>query len=190
MKVVMTELSKIKPYGKNPRKNEAAVKQVAESITAFGFQQPIVVDKKNVIIVGHTRFFAAQELKLKQVPVVFAVDLPPKKVKAYRIADNKVAEVSQWDEDLLKLELDKLDGVFTGFSEAELDSMFFGFDSGSSSNSSGSGDATGLEENEVSLTFMFTQADRDAVVEKLNDVKRKNSLETLSEALLEIVTNV
>jgi len=117
------KIEKIKPYKNNPRKNAAAVKQVAESISQYGFQQPIVVDKKHVIIVGHTRYFAAKDLGLKTVPVVVADKLTPKQVKAYRIADNKTHEYSDWDFELLKDELEglgDLDEYFTGFNDMEL----------------------------------------------------------------------
>ena len=79
----------IKPYRKNPRINDDAVPEVEQSIASFDFLQPIVVDKKGVIIVGHTRWLAAKALELKEVPVIYATHLTPKQVKAYRIADNK-----------------------------------------------------------------------------------------------------
>ena len=124
MKTVLTSINAIKPYNKNPRNNEDAINEVAQSIKEFGFVQPIVVDKKNTIIIGHTRYLAAKELKLKKVPVIFAVDLSPKKVKALRIADNKVGEIATWNMDFLKGELDGLDNLFTGFGEAEVMNMF------------------------------------------------------------------
>ena len=117
MRIINTAIDKIKPYAKNPRINDAAVEHVAKSIQQYGFQQPIVVDKKHVIIVGHTRYLAAKELKLKTVPALVADKLTPKQVKAYRIADNKTHEFSEWDFDLLKGELVGLDDLFTGFGE-------------------------------------------------------------------------
>lgn len=104
MNVIQTPIENIKPYGNNPRYNNSAVSRVAMSISQFGFQQPIVVDKDFVVIAGHTRLRAAQELKLSVVPVVIA-DLAPEKARAYRIADNRVAEHSDWDVNLLKVEL-------------------------------------------------------------------------------------
>lgn len=188
MKIQQVSVKDIKPYNKNPRVNETAVMQVAESIKQFGFQQPIVVDKKNIIIIGHTRLLAAKELKLKKVPVVVADDLSPKKVKALRIADNKTSEFAEWDKDLLKGELEGLDGLFTGFSEAELDSMFFGFDevSGVAKHASNNEEEEGVEENEVKLTFIMGADDRDAVTKKLNKIKTKHELETLSDALIKL----
>lgn len=89
MKVQEKALEEIRPYEKNPRKNEAAVEPVAESLKEFGWQQPIVVDADGVIIAGHTRWKAAQRLGMKTAPVVIASGLSPEQVKAYRLADNK-----------------------------------------------------------------------------------------------------
>ena len=104
MKTEELALSAIKPYGKNPRKNDGAVDGVAESIKRFRFQQPIVIDSKGVIVVGHTRYKAAQKLGLKTVPCVRADQLTKEQVKAYRILDNKLNEKSYWDFDLLEAE--------------------------------------------------------------------------------------
>lgn len=120
VKVNLIPINKLKPYKNNPRINENAVDGVAESIKTFGFKQPIVVDKKMVIIVGHTRYEAAKKLDIKKVPVIVAEDLPPKKVKAYRIADNKTAEFSKWDEELLGVEIKSLQNIFTGFDAIEI----------------------------------------------------------------------
>lgn len=101
----------LKPYENNPRLNEDAVDLVAASIDEFGFKQPIVVDKDLIIIAGHTRWKAAQKLGLETVPCIQADDLTPAQVKAYRLADNKVAEAAQWDLDALQLELEELDNM-------------------------------------------------------------------------------
>ena len=108
MNIQMLKLSDIKPYEKNPRKNNEAVKYVAESIKEFGFKVPIVIDKDNVIIAGHTRYKAAKRLKMKEVPTIIADDLTDEQVKAFRLADNKVAEKSEWDFDLLPLEINDI----------------------------------------------------------------------------------
>ena len=100
------------PYLKNPRKNESAIPMVAKSIRDFGFRSPIIVDENLVVINGHTRLAAALSLNLEEVPVIVARDLSPKQVQAFRLADNKVAEYSEWDEDLLQEELDELQGIF------------------------------------------------------------------------------
>lgn len=108
----LVKIDEIKPYARNPRKNSSAVDKVAESIKEFGFNQPIVVDKNNVIIAGHTRYLASKQLRLQEVPVIVVDDLTDEQVKAYRLADNKVAEASEWDLPLLELELLDLDAEF------------------------------------------------------------------------------
>src|SRR5262245_24209277 len=110
----------IKPYEGNPRHNDAAVEAVAQSIRAFGFRQPVVVDEHNVIVVGHTRYKAALKLGLKTVPVHVASGLTPAQVRAYRLADNQTATLSGWDDGLLVQELAALQGMdfdldLTGF---------------------------------------------------------------------------
>lgn len=105
MEIKRVKLSEIRPYEKNPRRNDSAVDAVAASIKEFGWQQPIVVDKDGVIIAGHTRYKAAKKLKCKEVPVVYADNLTEEQVKAYRLADNKVGEIANWDFDMLKTEL-------------------------------------------------------------------------------------
>lgn len=108
MNVSEIPVSSIKPYSNNPRDNTEAVEKVMESIREFGFQQPIVVDSDMVIIVGHTRYEAAKQLGMETVPTVIAKELSPEKVKAYRLADNKVAEFSYWDWDKLAEEFKEL----------------------------------------------------------------------------------
>jgi DNA modification methylase len=121
----MRPITSIRPYENNPRLNEAAVDAVAASIREFDFRQPIVVDEDGVIIVGHTRFKAALKLGLVMVPVHVAQGLSPAQAKAYRLADNQTATLSQWDDDRLPLELAELqetgfDLDLTGFSADEL----------------------------------------------------------------------
>ena len=120
MEVKNISIDSIKPYKNNPRDNEAGVDAVANSIKEFKWQQPIVVDENNVIIVGHTRYLAAKKLGLKEVPVKVATGLTPEQVKAYRLADNKTGELTNWDIDLLD---EELDGI------VNLDMSDFGFES-------------------------------------------------------------
>lgn len=122
-------ISDIKPYQKNPR-HKYDINKVAQSIKEFGFQQPIVVDRAGVIIVGHGRYEAAKSLNLKTIPVTIA-DLPPEKAKAYRIADNKTNEYSDWDMGLLIQEFTDLldinyDLELTGFDADELEKLIVG----------------------------------------------------------------
>lgn len=115
MQVQTWSIGDVHPYHNNPRNNAATVKPVANSIKEFGWQQPIVVDKDGVIIVGHTRYKAAKMLKLKEVPVVVADNLTEDQVKAYRIADNSTGEVADWDIPLLNVELQGPDYDFSQF---------------------------------------------------------------------------
>ncbi len=122
MNIIERKLAEITPYEHNPRKNDEAVEKVAASISEFGFKQPIVVDRDGVIIVGHTRYKAAQELGLETVPVLVADDLDEEKAKAYRLADNKTNEFAEWDIEMLDAEL---------FDIGNIDMAQFGFDVGS-----------------------------------------------------------
>ena len=118
MEIIFKKLTDLKPYEKNPRKNEAGVKYLANSIKEFGFKMPIVVDEDNVIIAGHTRYKAALKLNLERVPCIVASDLLPEQAKAYRLADNKVSELAEWDFNALAKELGDLN----------LDMQKFGFE--------------------------------------------------------------
>lgn len=100
----------LKPYPNNPRKNDKAVDAVAASIREFGFKVPIITDKDGVIIAGHTRLKAAEKLGLETVPVIVASDLTEEQAKALRLADNKTAELAEWDPDLLLKELSEMGG--------------------------------------------------------------------------------
>ena len=115
MNIINIELKKIKQYENNPRKNDEAVGPVAESIKEFGFKSPIIVDKDNVIVAGHTRYKAAKRLKLKEVPCIVADDLTEEQIKAFRLADNKVGEIAEWDFDLLNMELESISFDMSSF---------------------------------------------------------------------------
>ena len=117
--IVYKETKDLIPYANNPRLNDNAVDAVAASIKEFGFKVPIVVDRENVIINGHTRLKAAHKLGLKQVPCIVADDLTPEQVKAFRLADNKTSELAEWDMDKLEIELGEI---------PDIDMSAFGFD--------------------------------------------------------------
>lgn len=119
MDIINIALKDLKPYENNPRKNDDAVKYVAESIKEFGFKVPIVIDKDNVIVAGHTRYKAAKKLGMTEIPCIIADDLTDEQIKAFRLADNKVAEKAEWDFDLLNTELDDI---------IDLDMELFGFE--------------------------------------------------------------
>lgn len=153
MKVEDWLIGKVKPYANNPRKNDDAVDATAESIKQFGWQQPIVVDKDGVIIVGHTRLKAAKKLKMDHVPVVVADNLTDDQVKAYRLADNKTGELADWDFDKLEEELDNIQ---------DIDMTDFGFD-----------DDTEIEEDENDIS--------DKIMEKFQVVVDCQNEEELQE---------
>lgn len=121
MKSKSVQIEEIKPYWRNPRKTDAAVAPVAESIKRYGFNQPIVVDEDYVVIAGHTRLRAARTLGLESVPVIVA-SLSKDEARAFRLADNATAEISRWDFEKLSDEMQDLDGERFGpyFSESEL----------------------------------------------------------------------
>lgn len=131
MKIELRDIQTIQPFEKNPRINDPAVEAVANSLRTYGFRQPIVVDKDGVIVCGHTRWKAARSLSIAKVPVHVAKDLTPEQIRAYRIADNKTAELSEWDMDLLTVELGELrelniDIASLGFDEDDLAKIFSG----------------------------------------------------------------
>ncbi|MEE0937677.1 MAG: ParB N-terminal domain-containing protein [Bacteroidales bacterium] len=123
MNITERKISDIIPYENNPRNNKNAIEKVAESIREFGFKVPIIVDKGGIIVAGHTRLEAAKLLGLKKVPVIVADDLTPEQVKAFRLADNKVAEFSTWDFKKLNEELSELGSAFNfeGFEFSDFD---------------------------------------------------------------------
>lgn len=126
MRIRMMPVDDLIPYEKNPRRNDKAVDVVAKSIQEFGFRVPIIVDADNVIVCGHTRRLAAMKLGLAEVPVVVADDLTPEQIRAYRLADNRVTELAEWDENLLKEELAKIKGIdlsSLGFDKEMLEDM-------------------------------------------------------------------
>lgn len=122
MQILMRKISELIPYVNNPRNNANAVDAVASSIKNYGFKVPIIIDKNNEIVTGHTRLLAAKKLGLEEVPCIVADDLTEAQIKAYRIADNKVAEASEWNLEMLAVELQDLEG-FTGFDAAEIEDL-------------------------------------------------------------------
>lgn len=119
LKIEYVDINSIKPYKKNPRKNEEAIPYVMESIKQFGFKNPVILDKENVIVAGHTRIESAKRLGITEIPCIYADDLTDEQIKAFRLTDNKVGEIAEWDIDLLDTELDDI---------LNIDMSEFGFD--------------------------------------------------------------
>ena len=197
MNIVETSIDAIKPYSANPRIiSETAVASVADSLTNFGWQQPIVVDKNNFFVVGHTRFLAAKKLGYKKVPVHTAKDLTEEKIKAYRLLDNKLGELSVWDDELLNSELDSLKDL-----ETDLEDLLSIFEADDSNNN----DISFLDDdvknqfdvqekqviNElgdyVTLSFVMTPDDRDLVMESLKSIQRQEDFSNITQSLVKIV---
>lgn len=111
MKIIEVNIEDLVEYENNPRHNENAIEKVKSSIKEFGFKVPIIIDKDNVIITGHTRTKAARLLGLKTVPTIRADDLNEEQVKAFRLADNKTQEFADWDFDLLEQELEAIKDI-------------------------------------------------------------------------------
>lgn len=122
MKLVSVSLQDLKPYENNPRINDNAVDSVMNSIKEFGFKVPVVITKDNVIVAGHTRYKASKKLGLEKVPCIVADDLTEEQIKAFRLADNKVSELAEWDFKKLEIELSSiaLDMSLFNFDMAEL----------------------------------------------------------------------
>ena len=123
MRIINKPIDEIIPYDKNPRHNDEAVEAVATSIREYGFKVPIIIDKDNIIVAGHTRVKAAKRLGMTEVPCIVADDLTDEQVRAFRIADNKTTEIAEWDFDLLRDELAALENMFTGFDSQEIDDL-------------------------------------------------------------------
>jgi len=157
LKISKRKLSALKPYEKNPRLNDEAVPIVAESIRRFGFKVPIVIDSDGVIVAGHTRYKAAQELGLETVPCIVADDLTPEEIKAFRLADNKAAEVARWDVELLNEELLDL---------GDADMELFGFEDPDLESGGGYDDETG---DETDTTPGFTYHEQYGVIVLCSD---------------------
>lgn len=119
MEIIYKNIDELIPYENNPRLNDEAVEYVKNSIKEFGFKVPVVIDKDNVIIAGHTRIKASKELRIKDIPCIIADDLSEEQVKAFRLADNKVSEKSMWDYSKLDEELDSI---------LDIDMSMFDFD--------------------------------------------------------------
>jgi ParB-like chromosome segregation protein Spo0J len=170
LKITYKAISEIKEYDKNPRKNDGAVDKVAASIKEFGFKNPIIIDKNGIIIAGHTRLKAAKKLGFDKVPTILADDLTDQQAKAFRIADNKVSEFADWDDELLFQELGDI---------PDIDMTKFGIEVIK-------GDAfdtefalpDGDKEPFQQITFTLATQQANEIKELLKEAKDGNSVET------------
>ena len=164
--IIMLPVPEVRPYEKNPRKNAEAVKYVKASIEKFGFRQPIIVDSNRVIIAGHTRLEAAKSLGMAEVPCIVADDLTDAQAKALRLADNKVAEFSEWEMNLLGEELGELAEI------SDIDMGDFGFDDNLEMDDE---EENETEEKGVNLSETF-----QIIVECENEIEQQEFFEKLS----------
>ena len=193
MQIKSIETNKILPYINNPRKN-LNIDKVASSIKEFGFQQPIVIDKNNTIIVGHTRFEAAKKLGLKEVPVQIA-DLTETQAKAYRIADNRLNEDASWDTKLLNLEFNDLlskefDLDLLGFTTDEVDNLFLKTDQESDKEINENLDLAEETLSDVKMIqLFFNQENETKFREAVDKISKANNIDNISDAVLRSVLN-
>ena len=195
MDIILKKVEDLIPYFQNPRViSDQAVNEVAKSFTNHGIQQVICIDEDNVIVAGHTRLLAAKKLGIKEVPCSIYKDSADK-INAYRLADNKVGEYSQWEQDFLDAELNALKETNTeiaGFNLDANDSLYENLDdlieSDVDLDSVGYG-ASDLS-NQLPLMFYFEKEDRDEVMNKLESLRDEKDLQTKSNAILYLVRNV
>lgn len=197
MDIQEIEIDKIIPYINNPRKN-LNVDKVASSIKEFGFQQPIVIDKNNTIVVGHTRYEAAKKLGISKVPVQIA-DLSDTQAKAYRIADNRLNQDASWDTKLLNIEFNdllskdyNLDSL--GFTTDELDTLFLksseDADIGLNENIEEDLDLTQETLSDVKMIQLFFNSENENKFrEAVNKISKENNIDNISDAVLKAVLN-
>lgn len=164
LKIVYKKLSDLTPYENNPRLNDGAVDAVAKSIEEFGFKVPIVIDKDGVIVAGHTRLKAAKQLAIDEVPCIIADDLSDEELKAFRLADNKVSELAEWDFEKLEAELTDID----------FDMSDFGFDFNTIDEENDKFDDADTEYHDINdktiIAIEFdTEQELESAFQKLND---------------------
>lgn len=179
MEIIYKKIDDIKPYVNNPRFNDDAVQYVANSIKEFGFKVPIILDKNNEIVAGHTRYKASLELGLKEVPCIVADDLTEEQIKAFRLVDNKVAEMSVWDLKELKEELEQLD---------DFDMSLFGLDD-EIENVIDILDKEGLNKTPdgIKEKFSVTFSSSISRIEILKDYLIANSKQDLEDIFIEVI---
>lgn len=164
LKIVYKKLDDLTPYENNPRLNDNAVDAVAKSIEEFGFKVPIVIDKDGVIVAGHTRLKAAKQLAIDEVPCIIADDLSDEELKAFRLADNKVSELAEWDFEKLEAELTDID----------FDMSDFGFDFNTIDEENDKFDDADTEYHDINdktiIAIEFdTEQELESAFQKLND---------------------
>lgn len=187
LKSYQIDISLIKPYDRNPRKNEDAIEAVAQSIEKFGFVQPIVVNQDNTICIGHTRYEAARLLKMTSVPCIVK-HMSEQEFIALNLADNKTGEIADWDEDMLReliVECESMDNIeIPGFDMSEIDLLLFGDEKKESKKSKNEDDDSDPNQMTKKLTYILPIKLALQIDSKLSAIKKENKLDTEADALV------
>ena len=197
MEIKEVPVTDVKPYTGNPRViSESAVNSVSDSIKSFGWQQPIVVDGDYVIIAGHTRFLAAKKLGMKTVPIKISDNLTIDQIKAFRILDNKLNELTTWDDGLLEAEMALIDGgdleafkhlwETTEITQSAGDIEFLNDMIDKESSDSVDSDIIGSVGDYVTMSFVMSPQDRDLVLSALRNIQNQEKLDNVTQALIKI----
>ena len=198
MLIIHKQTDLLQPYQKNPRNiSDKAIDSVAHSIKEFGWKQPLVIDKNNKVIVGHTRLLAAKKLNINEVPVIVADDLTEEKIKAYRILDNRLNEMSEWDEDLLNFELESLKDSDENIKELlklleddQEEILPSNFLEEMSKNPQKEEKIKLDMEMYQSVSFVMLPEEKTMVIQVLRDVMNANGLKTTTQALLKLIKEI
>jgi hypothetical protein len=197
-KIESIYLQDLKPYEKNPRKHGKGIDELVKSITEHGFTNPIMIDQNNRIIAGHGRYQAAKRLNLSTVPCV-RLEVSEQEYHKLLLSDNKIAELSKWDNGLLQETMlilgDLKDMEIPGFSLNDIDKIFghnhedVSASKDAQADFGESGVVTESSQDDRALvkrkTFMFTQKEYKFVDEKLKAIKKEHGLDTEVEALIQ-----
>ena len=182
MNIVNLKVEELIPYINNPRNNNDAVDKVAASIKEFGFKVPIVIDKDNVVVTGHTRLLASKKLGLQEVPCVIADDLSPAQIKAFRIADNKVSEYAQWDEDMLKVELEELEEMNFDLDSVSIDFSDFDMALDLEDTEEGQEQEENIYTKEINIPQYEITGECPKLEELVNEEKTKSLIERIEKS--------
>ena len=182
MNIVNLKVEELIPYINNPRNNTEAVDKVAASIKEFGFKVPIVIDKDNVVVTGHTRLLASKKLGLQEVPCVIADDLSPAQIKAFRIADNKVSEYAQWDEDMLKVELEELEEMNFDLDSVNIDFSDFDMALDLEDTEEGQEQEENIYTKEINIPQYEITGECPQLEELVNEEKTKSLIERIEKS--------
>ena len=182
MNIVNLKVEELIPYINNPRNNTEAVDKVAASIKEFGFKVPIVIDKDNVVVTGHTRLLASKKLGLEEVPCVIADDLSPAQIKAFRIADNKVSEYAEWDEDMLKVELEELEEMNFDLDSVSIDFSDFNMALDLEDTEEGQEQEENIYTKEINIPQYEITGECPKLEELVNEEKTKSLIERIEKS--------